>query len=57
MSLFTQTLDIGQDGCGTVIPCIDMEVGHVEIPYPECEMAMNTEGGQVVDSVSRIRNG
>ena len=57
MSLFTQTLDIGQDGCGTVIPCIDMEVGHVEIPYPECEMAMNMEGGQVVDSVSRIRNG
>ena len=29
----------------------------MEIPYPECEMAMNTEGGHVVDSVSRIRNG
>ena len=28
----------------------------MEIPYPECEMAMNTEGGHVVDSVSRIRN-
>ena len=36
---------------------IDTEGGHVEIPYPECEMAMNTEGGHVVDSVSRIRNG
>ena len=22
MSLFTRTLDIGQDGCGTVIPCM-----------------------------------
>ena len=29
----------------------------MDIPYPECEMAMNTEGGHVVDSVSRIRNG
>ena len=29
----------------------------MEIPYPECGMAMNTEGGHVVDSVSRMRNG
>ena len=29
----------------------------MEIPYPEFEMAMNTEGGHEVDSVSRIRNG
>ena len=29
----------------------------MDIPYPECKMAMNTEGGHVVDSVSRIRNG
>ena len=32
-----------------------MEGGHVEIPYPECEMAMNMESGHVVDSVSRPR--
>ena len=30
MSLFTRTLDIGQDGCGTVIPCIVDVVGSIK---------------------------